>query len=807
MRKIYILLFLSISLTALGQSKKAFLKAATNAQLSDNYFAALSYYDEALEYDDKDEEVLYKSANAAREFGALTIADQKYSKLIDTLNSQIYSDARFYLAQVRQKLGKYGEAKMDYELYLSENKDDDKKLTAIAIMELKALEWAVSQEENADDGIKIEILASNINSPYSDFGAIKVDEDLYYSSLRYEETDPEEKPSKLISKILKSNDGGSGELINYNINMDLEPVAHTAFNFDRTRMYYTLCEYQTDAALRCDIYFREMNPDSTMSDAIMLGPEINDSLHTSTQPNVATDLLTGEETLYFSSDREGGKGNLDIWYAKINSDGTVGKPSNAGSINTAQNDITPFYHNNSDILYFSSTGYMTLGGYDIFSAQMTPIGFATAENFGMPANSSYDDVYFTLNDVENEAYFSSNRLGSQYIDTQKEGCCFDIYRADIDELILALNGLTFDKLTTRELVGTNVTVIDVNNGKEIGEITNYEGNEHIIPLRKNRDYRVIVNKDKYYPDTIQLSTKGITVSDTIIRKLYLDSDYYALDVYTYDLKTKDELKGASVSLIDITDPSNPNVVQKGSLTNEFNLLLVPDKNYRVVVTKPDYRAKTLLINTIPGLNNKRIIRKDVYLLRPELDSYLPLALYFDNDSPNRGSRSSSTNKLYSNLHRDYMKRKSVFKAKYINVDSEGDTSIQENAMDSFFNSKVDSGYIKLKIMLDVLVKELQLGQEVEISIRGYASPRFEPEYNLRLGQRRVASVKNEMLNYSGGALRPFLANGQIKVIDVTFGEDLASKNINDDLRNEKLSIYSIEASEERRVEIISAIKN
>jgi len=241
MRKIYILLFLSISLTALGQSKKAFLKAATNAQLSDNYFAALSYYDEALEYDDKDEEVLYKSANAAREFGALTIADQKYSKLIDTLNSQIYSDARFYLAQVRQKLGKYGEAKMDYELYLSENKDDDEKLTAIAIMELKALEWAVSQEENADDGIKIEILASNINSPYSDFGAIKVDEDLYYSSLRYEETDPEEKPSKLISKILKSDDGGSGELINYNINMDLEPVAHTAFNLDRTRMYYTLC--------------------------------------------------------------------------------------------------------------------------------------------------------------------------------------------------------------------------------------------------------------------------------------------------------------------------------------------------------------------------------------------------------------------------------------------------------------------------------------------------------------------------------------------------------------------------------------
>ena len=154
-----------------------------------------------------------------------------------------------------------------------------------------------------------------------------------------------------------------------------------------------------------------------------------------------------------------------------------------------------------------------------------------------------------------------------------------------------------------------------------------------------------------------------------------------------------------------------------------------------------------------------------------------------------------------------MKRKSVFKAKYINVDSEGDTSIQENAMDSFFNSKVDSGYIKLKTMLDVLVKELQLGQKVEITLRGYASPRFEAKYNLLLGQRRVASVKNEMLSYLGGALRTFVANGQLKVIDVTYGEELAPININDNLRNEKLSIYSIEASEERRVEIISAIKN
>ncbi len=807
MRKIYIFLFLSISLTAFGQSKKAFLDAATQAELKDNYFAALSYYDEALEFDEKDEDVLYKSATAARHWEALTVAENKYSKLIDTLNSQSYSDARFYLASVRQKLGKYDAAKMDYELYLSENSGDDEKLTAIANKELKALEWASSQQENADEGFKIQILGGNVNSPYSDFGAVKVDEDLYYSSLRYEETEPEEKPSKLISKILKSEKDGNGEIIDDEINMDLKPVAHTAFNLDHSRMYYTLCEYKTEAALRCDIYFREMNPDGSMSGAMSIGTEINDSSHTSTQPNIATDLKTGEETLYFTSDRVGGKGSLDIWYAKVNSDGTVGSPTNAGNINTAQNDITPFYHNNSGILYFSSRGYLTLGGYDIFSTQMSSTGFTSAENVGMPANSSYDDVYFTLNGDEDEAYFSSNRLGSQYVDTQKEACCFDIYRADIENVDLFLNGLTFDKLTSKELAGATVTVIDAITGEVIGTITNDDGNEHVIPLRKNKDYIIVADKDNYYPDTIQLSTKGVMVSDTIIRKLYLDSDYYALDLNTFDTKTRESLIGATVTLIDITDPNNPNVVQVNTLSNDFHFLLDPNKKYKIIASRPDYIDETLYISTMPGANPGRIIKKDVFLFKPELDSYLPLMLYFDNDQPDKNSRSSLTDKVYSNLHSDYMNRKSVFKSEYGGGASESDRGSAENEIESFFSGDVESGYNKLQTMLSVLAKELQLGQRIEITIKGFASPRFEPKYNLVLGQRRVASVKNEMLSFQGGVLRSYVNSGQLKVIDVSFGEELAPSNINDNLRNEKLSIYSPEASKERRVEIISVTKN
>lgn len=807
MKYIYIIVIFCISISAFGQSKKAFLEAASEAEINDNYYAALTYYNEALEFDRDDPDVLFRSAEAARQWNALTTAERKYSKLIDTLNAQDYPDARYYLAEVRQKLGKYEDAKIDYELYLSENEGEDEMLTAKAQKEIASVNWAISMQGKEDVGFKVEILGGDINSPYSDFGAIKVDEDIYYSSLRYEETDPEEKPSKLLSKILKAEGGTGAEMIDDEINMESKLVAHTAFNLDNSRLYYTLCEYISAADLRCDIYFRELNDDGTMGGAISIGTMVNDSSHTSTQPNIATDLTSGKETLYYVSDREGTKGNLDIWSAEIKSDGTAGAPVNIADINTAQNDITPYFHNSSKMLYFSSRGLMTLGGYDIFSSQQTSDGFSTPDNMGMPANSSFDDVYYTINVEENEAYFSSNRTGSQYVDSQQEACCFDIYRADIEEVELILNGLTFDKVTSRELLGATVTVLDANTGEEVGMKLNDLSNEHIIALRKNRDYIVIGAKESFYPDTIELSTRGITESDTIIRQLYLDSDLYRLDVTTFDLKTRAALAGATVTLVDVSGET-PNVVSVNKLGNDFSFLLNPNKKYKILANKPEYQEATLFISTMAADNpDGKWIKKEMYLLKPELDTYLPLALYFDNDEPDKNSRSTTTDKVYSDLYNNYVVRKSVFKDEYGSANTDESFNSTDGEIDAFFDGEVVSGYSKLQTMLGVLVKELDLGQRVKISIRGYASPRFEPKYNLVLGQRRVASVKNEMLNFAGGVLRKYINSGQLQVIDVSFGEELAPDRVDDSISNKKLSIYSPEASKERRVEIISVTKN
>lgn len=801
MRTIYTILLLALSMVCMGQSKKAFLEAAEKATLEKNHYAALTYLNEALEYDEQDADVLFRAARAAQEWDALLQAERKFSYLIDTLNAEDYPDARFYLAQVRQKLGQYEQAQTDFELYLTENSGEDEKLTAIANKELKALEWARSMEDKTDLSFDLNLLEGGINSSYSDFGAIELGDDLFFTSMKYEEEKPDDRPALLFSKILKAENGENPIEWDDNINERNKVIAHSTFANEGSRVYYTICDYVNMTELRCNIYFRDISEDGSFSPATSVGAMINDTMSTATQPNISTHPSTGEQTLYFVSDRDGGKGGLDIWKAKLNSDGTAMTPENLADINTMENEITPFFHDASQTLFFSSRGYMTLGGYDIYKSPYKGSEYETPVNYGMPANSSYDDVYFTINDDESKAYLSSNRNGTQYVDGDNEACCFDIYRADIEEVELILNAMTFDKYTSEALPGTTVYLIDAISGELIAEHTNNKSNEHLLPLKRNKDYLIVGTKDGFYPDTIAFSTRGISSSDTIVKKLFLDSDYYSLSVNSFDSKTREALNGATVKIYDLTDPNAPVLVETNELGNDFFFQLDPEKEYKIVVSKPEYREETLFISTKAADNpGGRNIKKDVYLFKPELDSYLPLSLYFDNDLPDRNSRSTQTSAVYSQLYDNYMTQRDRFKRKY----KGGATGEQE--IDAFFDNEVQRGHSLLQVTLGVLARELQQGQVIEIQIKGYASPLSEAKYNLVLGQRRVASVRNEIMSYGGGQLKKYLDAGQLIITDISFGEELAKSNVSDSRSNRKLSIYSPEASRERRVEIISVTK-
>lgn len=102
------------------------------------------------------------------------------------------------------------------------------------------------------------------------------------------------------------------------------------------------------------------------------------------------------KTLYFSSNKAGGFGALDLYKSERKSDGSWGPAVNLGNtINTEFNEDAPFITEDGKRLYFSSQGHNTMGGYDIFYADVDTNGHWQAPvNLGYPINTTDDDLFF-----------------------------------------------------------------------------------------------------------------------------------------------------------------------------------------------------------------------------------------------------------------------------------------------------------------------------------------------------------------------------------------------------------------------------
>ncbi|HEX2394168.1 MAG TPA: OmpA family protein [Bacteroidales bacterium] len=101
------------------------------------------------------------------------------------------------------------------------------------------------------------------------------------------------------------------------------------------------------------------------------------------------------KTLFFTSNRKDGSGNMDI-YKSVLRGSSWDKPVNLGpSINTALNEDTPFISENDSLLFFSSQGHENMGGYDIFVSKLDASGAWTKpENLGYPVNTTDDDLFY-----------------------------------------------------------------------------------------------------------------------------------------------------------------------------------------------------------------------------------------------------------------------------------------------------------------------------------------------------------------------------------------------------------------------------
>jgi outer membrane protein OmpA-like peptidoglycan-associated protein len=122
-------------------------------------------------------------------------------------------------------------------------------------------------------------------------------------------------------------------------------------------------------------------------------------------------IVNDNQFAFFASDREGGFGGLDLYLTMKQPDGTWSEALNLGTnVNTEYDEDAPFV-SAEGVLYFSSRGHNSMGGFDIFSSTAAGIAWTAARNLGYPINTPFDDVYFAGALNGRQAFFSSDRAG------------------------------------------------------------------------------------------------------------------------------------------------------------------------------------------------------------------------------------------------------------------------------------------------------------------------------------------------------------------------------------------------------------
>lgn len=789
----WILLLLGWASLLAAQSPKQYERAAERSFADKDYYASLQYYRSALAFDSTQAGVWFGYAQSAHFLGSYQLADDAYAKTLELDTKNQYPQAVYWMASLKKTRTDYYAAINLFKKYLAAPKGDA-QLRQKAQKELDECEWAMEQLANPDRNTVVERLPDVPNTNQSDFGAVTQGDTLYYTSFREIPWKDRHYPVRPLARVMELLPGREPEQAPFNV--ENRHTANVAFSPDGQMMIFNQCDYKGETEVRCELYLSRRLPNGDWSAPTELPESINKPGATSTQPAIAR-TADGYYDLYFVSDREGGKGGTDLWKVQFSAAGNFAVPVNLHSLNTAENEMTPYFDNKASTLYFSTLGYPTLGGYDIYQSALTTEGFKTPEHLPAPVNSSYHDVYY-VPENEEQAYFASNREGSMIF--AEEACCFDLYKASA--LPISLEAFAFSELTKEPLDEVIFSLTELPREATPVSAFSGDGNRADFDVKRQRQYMIIANRDGYLPDTVLVATHVVPSSRKFSEKLYLQPDV-GLQVKTYNKRTDAPLYGVHIRLIEITGTFSTDA-STGDEGNQTDLRVERKRQYMIIGNKEGFTSDTTYVqsNELSSAKPGEIILKKLRLTPATMEMYLPLTIYFDNDKPSWTVRPEETFTGYDQAYKDYMARRSLFMEKATRGLQGAEKAEAERKMDAFFDMNVHGGYMRLDSFAGNLTLFLESGSSIEIMVKAYASPLATPEYNMALSKRRIVSVLNFLRRYNGGVFEGYIANGQLKVSTVPYGETTSAKNVSDNPKDIRRSVYSVDASLERRAEIL-----
>ncbi|MCS6934957.1 MAG: OmpA family protein [Chitinophagales bacterium] len=545
-------------------NKKKWMKAAEEAYKAGSIFSAADLYMEILSNDPEEKSVLM---NLARSLYLARDYEKAGKYYLDAYHadSAKNSVALYYAALMQKMQGNYKEAIPMFQRFVKiyKNEEDAVKMKKWARTEADGCNFAM-RESKPDPYVRLQHLGREVNSNYGDMAPALCGDTLFFASVRSDSVlmikadRSNEKSDSVLLKLFVSRVNGNtysmAEVFSA-LNQKGKHISNPAFTDDGSKLLYTICDGGLLSPV-CEIYMSEKK-DGVWQPGQRLNDEINLKGSTNTQPWLAK--TAAGEVLFFVSNREGGRGGTDIWYSFFKK-GDFTSPRNLGSkINTDRDEFTPYFDAATNTLYFSSNGWISMGGTDIYrSTADANLKFNNnPENLGMPFNSPCDDNYFRFGKNAEEGYFVSNRPGIYSV--RGKTCCYDIFRYHYDRRIfLAVMGRVYDDATKEPITGAAVNLSlrspNLAEGDVIINTDSSRGTEpYFFNLKTDKLYKVTALKDGYFTSSQSFSTQGIAKSDTLIVDLYLrklekDKAYRLNNIY-YDFD-KWDLRPESKTTLD-----------------------------------------------------------------------------------------------------------------------------------------------------------------------------------------------------------------------------------------------------------------
>jgi len=349
---------------------------------------------------------------------------------------------------------------------------------------------------------------------------------------------------------------------------------------DGRLLFFTGCG-RPDGLGSCDIYM-SVRQKGKWSAPVNLGSPVNSTFWES-QPSISAD----GRLLYFTSNRNGGKGKMDIWRAEklgVSPQGfpVYGKVTNLEIVNTPGNELSPFIHADGKTLYFASDFWPGMGGKDLFFARLDSLKKTLPKNLGYPINTSGNEEGLVVEVSGQRAWYTANTKGFGGRDI----FTFALPEAYQPQPVSWVKGRVTNR-KTGQLIFPDIVLNDLVTNRLVQHLYPFENEgEFLFCLPSGHNYGLNISKEGYLfhsenfnlleafnrhqPLKLDIALDPIEIGKTtILKNIFFETDSFRL---------KSESKGQLREIVDFMTQNPRLVIEIGGHTDHqgsesYNLVL------------------------------------------------------------------------------------------------------------------------------------------------------------------------------------------------------------------------------------------